>query len=381
MRRGGLIAAGVAAGLALTLGMLIAAPVGVAGLAIFAATAAGGVGDGCYGSGTGQGGSLTAEQTDNLQVIVATTFARGLLTEDAVIAVMTALTESSLVNVGHGDAAGPDSRGLFQQRAPWGPLAVRMDPAGATGLFLDALTSPALKVYGGSDLVNATEESRALIAPWLVAQSVQRSAFADGSNYRHQYERALSLVNGLGVIPVNSDPWTDQDPSGSIPEQVGTDGGSAVIGCDGGLGLGGDGPGAWGGHENGRIPLDNLAVIPWASAHRLRADAVTALVALGDEYRAKFGRDLSITDSYRTYEEQVKVKAEKGWLAATPGTSNHGWALALDLGGGIQFFGTAEHKWMVENASRFGWALPSWAQATGSKPEPWHWEFQGGAGA
>ena len=54
------------------------------------------------------------------------------------------LTESSLRNVDHGDTAGPDSRGLFQQRDGWGPLDVRMDPAGAAGLFYAALpTCPA----------------------------------------------------------------------------------------------------------------------------------------------------------------------------------------------------------------------------------------------
>jgi hypothetical protein len=381
VRKGGWV---VAVAAVLVLGAVVALPAGVAGLVLFATGAGTGSSIGsCYGSGTAGGGSLTAEQSENLQVIVATTAARGLSTEDAVIAVMTALTESSLINVGHGDAVGPDSRGLFQQRDSWGPLAVRMDPAGATGLFLDALTSPALKVYGTSQLVNTGEGSRNVIAPWLVAQSVQRSAFDDGSNYRRQYERALSLVNSLGATtsPVSDDPWTDQDPSGNVPEQVGTDGDAQTVRCDGGIGLGGDGPGQWGGHENGRIPLDQLASIPWAPTQMLRADAVTALIALNADFRAQFGRDIKITDSYRTYEEQVRVKAEKGWLAATPGTSNHGWALALDLGGGIEMFGTAEHKWMVANASRYGWMHPSWAQVTGSKPEPWHWEFQGGTEA
>jgi hypothetical protein len=30
---------------------------------------------------------------------------------------------------------------------------------------------------------------------------------------------------------------------------------------------------------------------------------------------------------------------------------------------------------MVENAGRFGWRNPDWAQADGRKPEAWHWEF------
>ena len=58
-----------------------------------------------------------------------------------------------------------------------------------------------------------------------------------------------------------------------------------------------------------------------------------------------------------------------------PGTSNHGWGQAVDLSGGIQSFGSAEFTWMQANAGKYGWKPPEWAQAGGSKPEPWHWEY------
>jgi LAS superfamily LD-carboxypeptidase LdcB len=64
-------------------------------------------------------------------------------------------------------------------------------------------------------------------------------------------------------------------------------------------------------------------------------------------------------------------------LAAVPGTSNHGWALAVDLCGGIQSFGTAEYAWMVANAPAFGWSNPPWARPGQGREEPWHWEFTG----
>ncbi|TFD66286.1 hypothetical protein E3T50_08610 [Cryobacterium gelidum] len=54
---------------------------------------------------------------------------------------MTAIGESSLVNLDHGNTAGPDSRGLFQQRATWGSLAERMDPATAARLFFQRLVA------------------------------------------------------------------------------------------------------------------------------------------------------------------------------------------------------------------------------------------------
>jgi LAS superfamily LD-carboxypeptidase LdcB len=71
------------------------------------------------------------------------------------------------------------------------------------------------------------------------------------------------------------------------------------------------------------------------------------------------------------------IYADKPWLAAVPGTSNHGWGTAVDLCGGVEAFGTATHLWMLENAPAFGWFHPSWAKPGGGRPEPWHWEFAG----
>lgn len=51
------------------------------------------------------------------------------------IAVTTAIGESGLRNIEFGDKAGPDSRGLFQQRTNWGPLSARMDPYTAARAF------------------------------------------------------------------------------------------------------------------------------------------------------------------------------------------------------------------------------------------------------
>lgn len=135
--------------------------------------------------------------------------------------------------------------------------------------------------------------------------------------------------------------------------------------------------GTWGGYANGMIPLDVLCSPSWNSRHQARCDAAEALEAMNRAYRAAFGVNMSITSSYRTYEEQVRLKAEKPTLAAKPGTSNHGWGLAIDFGGGINTFGSAQHNWMRANANTFGWFHPRWAQYDGSLPEPWHWEYAG----
>ena len=84
-----------------------------------------------------------------------------------------------------------------------------------------------------------------------------------------------------------------------------------------------------------------------------------------------------MTDSYRSYSAQVDLFQRKPGLAAVPGTSEHGWGLAVDFCGGIEDSGSSASAWMRSNAGRFGWFHPSWAEPSGNRPEPWHWEFQG----
>jgi LAS superfamily LD-carboxypeptidase LdcB len=128
-------------------------------------------------------------------------------------------------------------------------------------------------------------------------------------------------------------------------------------------------------YANGKIPSSALCGLSFASGHELRCDAAEALEALNTAYRAEFGTDLTITDSYRSYAAQVACQAAKGSLCATPGTSNHGTGTAVDFGGTLSGFGSTGHDWLLAHAPEFGWDLPSWARANGSKPEPWHWEF------
>ena len=70
----------------------------------------------------------------------------------------------------------------------------------------------------------------------------------------------------------------------------------------------------------------------------------------------------------------MSLKASKGGLAATPGKSNHGWGLAVDISN-LGGEGSAKHAWLRANAPAYGWDHPSWARSGGSKPEAWHWEY------
>lgn len=166
----------VGSGLVLTLGL----PILFANPAVALATNATVVGSvSCGGSVAPAGYKLDAEQTAHAGIIVTTVQALGLPQRAAVIAIATALQESGLHNVNHGDAVGPDSRGLFQQRASWGPESVRMDPAGATKLFLAVLVK--VPLWDRLPL-------------GVVAQAVQHSADPTGSWYANHEAEATAIV-------------------------------------------------------------------------------------------------------------------------------------------------------------------------------------------
>lgn len=126
-------------------------------------------------------------------------------------------------------------------------------------------------------------------------------------------------------------------------------------------------------YANGRLPSSALGTIPGTSRKVLSA-LVPQTTALRAAFQSRFNKPLVVTDAYRDYDAQVRVKKAKGWLAATPGQSNHGWGQAIDFGSGVERFGTPEYNWMKANAPRFGWTHPAWAEPRGSKPEAWHWE-------
>lgn len=128
------------------------------------------------------------------------------------------------------------------------------------------------------------------------------------------------------------------------------------------------------GSGNGAIPAEDLCTL-WDGVQMLRGDAAVALAELNLNLRAAIGRDLCITDSYRTLAEQRRLAATRGGLAATPGKSNHGWGLAIDLCS-AEISSSTVMSWLSANGPTFGWTNPDWAQRGGSGPyEPWHWEY------
>jgi hypothetical protein len=121
-------------------------------------------------------------------------------------------------------------------------------------------------------------------------------------------------------------------------------------------------------YGNGHIPSAALEPVG-QDGHRLSGPAARAWRACVEAARAD-GIDLTITDSYRNYDQQVDLVQRKGLYSnggfgATPGTSNHGWGMAVDA----DVTSPRTLEWMRANAWQFGFveAVPR---------EPWHWEFR-----
>jgi hypothetical protein len=205
---------------------------------------------------------------------------------------------------------------------------------------------------------------------------------------------ALIVTAFAALAGTGSDP-ADSTSRGSVCAAAGADdsgacvggtsdaSGSSAGGGSGSLGGSSDGvtAGGWGGYSKGLIPAAGLCPLS-AAGQMLRCDAAGQWNAMSAAYRADSGSPICITDSYRSMAVQVRLRAEKPTLAAVPGTSNHGWALAVDLceaGRTAMDFSTRTYVWLKANAAGFGWVHPAWAEPGRGQEEPWHWEYVGSA--
>ena len=118
--------------------------------------------------------------------------------------------------------------------------------------------------------------------------------------------------------------------------------------------------------SNGRLPSSDLAPIPGGE---LRKDAAAAWNAPGGPADAGL-RPTGSMSSYRTYDEQVYLWnlyiSGRGNLAASPGNSNHGWGVAVDVPEAWM------QSWLRKHGSKYGFAK------TEAFSEPWHFNFVGG---
>jgi murein DD-endopeptidase MepM/ murein hydrolase activator NlpD len=130
-------------------------------------------------------------------------------------------------------------------------------------------------------------------------------------------------------------------------------------------------------YPNGEMPADALCAATPDGVQQLRCDAAVAYRLMGVAFERDTGEPLCITDSYRSRAGQEDAHIRKPTITAKPGTSVHGLGLAVDLCGGVESFASSEHAWLAEHGPAYGWIHPSWAAAGGSRPEPWHFEYEG----
>ncbi len=129
-------------------------------------------------------------------------------------------------------------------------------------------------------------------------------------------------------------------------------------------------PATFAGEENGRLNDDQLCFLP-DGTNKMRADAAQAFAQLDAKFQEQFGRPFCVYEGYRSYADQIATRAKRGYMAASPGTSMHGFGVAFDLCGG-DFIG-APKKWLDATAAAYGFVNPDWAKFR--KYEPWHWEY------
>lgn len=111
---------------------------------------------------------------------------------------------------------------------------------------------------------------------------------------------------------------------------------------------------------NGEVPREALCNLSWDANAVIRCDAAAGLERAADDGMPR----VPMTSTYRTYADQVAMKASRGSFAAAPGTSDHGWGVAIDIP-------EPARSWLLRSNGAYGWVNPLWARGY----EPWHFVF------
>ncbi|WP_313546369.1 M15 family metallopeptidase [Leifsonia aquatica] len=142
--------------------------------------------------------------------------------------------------------------------------------------------------------------------------------------------------------------------------------------------------GKWGdpSWSNGNVPLTAMTkIVRSGVAYNgpghgvdgvyLEPSCAIAVNAMLDAYAAQHGGAiLPLNEGYRSYGGQVQYWDDYGHnpaLAAPPGTSNHGWGEAVDIGVSL---GSSQRAWLLANGPTYGfYAL--------SNSDPVHFDYSG----
>ncbi|MFJ6724614.1 heavy metal transporter [Streptomyces sp. NPDC091281] len=184
----------------------------VTGYVVVQYVTGGGVKPGCRvvsADGTGPAYEFTPEQAVNAATITAVGTGRNMPERAVTIALATAIQESALRNLDHGDR---DSLGLFQQRPSmgWGTAAEVTDPAYAANEFYEHLA----KVRGYAELPLT-----------VAAQRVQRSGYPE-AYAKHEPDATLLAAALTGSAAAT---LTCEGRAGTAVAAAGPDGVRAAL--------------------------------------------------------------------------------------------------------------------------------------------------------
>lgn len=177
-------------------------------------------------------------------------------------------------------------------------------------------------------------------------------------------------------------------------------------------------PSTLNGTENGKLP-DSILVNIGVGNARMEKTAARSFIAMFAEARKAIGVNIKHVGDYRPYDQQLKLfvsrydpvskitfdqtprDRRKVWdqalrngynsvywvkkringgypaTAATPGSSNHGWGLALDIAEEYDNDTAPDPirdkfvRWLIDNAGRYGISAEL-------QSEPWHWRYVAG---
>ncbi|MGW2672363.1 peptidase M23 [Streptomyces sp. NPDC001272] len=290
---------------------------------------------GDLGDGSAQqpGESTRQDQIKNAKIIDGVAKERGLSGRATLIALMTALQESTLLNLDHGDR---DSVGLFQQRpsSGWGTKEQIMQPKYAASMFFfggDSGDPPGLTDIPGWETKRLGE----------AAQAVQRSAYPDYYDRHEGPAREIARLSDIDLTRAGTNPGVP-GPRGSTGPVSSTGSGR----CDSNPGSPGapgepfhDGLAGW--PANVKNPRSTEGAIAWAKAEAQNGGAEWYRYCLAFVART-YGWSSSGTyfaiDHYYQMPQEMKHDKDRN---PPPGalmfweTGSRAGHVALYLGGGM----------------------------------------------
>jgi LAS superfamily LD-carboxypeptidase LdcB len=153
------------------------------------------------------------------------------------------------------------------------------------------------------------------------------------------------------------------------------------------------------GLTNGQIPTTNMKLNKYLSKNldgdaayliAEASDALDAMISAFNSSNFTGKQKIVFTDGYRSLARQQALYAKYGaGRAATPGKSNHGWGIAVDMFWGVKTsmykdnskrpsgYKHPNYVWFLNNGYKYGWYNPTNLRDDSGTDEWWHWEYHG----